>query len=79
MSRSISSLEQDRERCGAVLACSVTVKIYGERLTMVSPEQNDSFALQRWFSILMFFCQAFSVNYFLSQIVKGQVNPEMSD
>lgn len=43
----------------------------------LSPEQNDSFALQRWFSILMLFHQAFSVNYFLPQIVKGQVIPEI--
>lgn len=39
----------------------------------LSLEQNDSFALQRWFSILIFFYQVFSVNYFLPQIAKGQV------
>lgn len=64
-----------RQKSGAVLACSVTLKMPGEPFGhgTLSLEQNDSFALQRWFSILIFFYQVFSVNYFLPQIAKGQV------
>lgn len=60
-----------RQSSGAVLACSVTLKIAGEYLAMVLYLQSKITILlyKRWFAIV--FLQALFVNFFLSQIIKG--------